>query len=516
MSAERHKNRRIGRYELQALIGEGGMGNVYRGLDTKTGRAIAIKVVNLPDDADLAEKLRLRFMREVLAVSRVGHPNVVRVHDYGFDDDNTPYLVMELLDGTDLGKVLRSSRAPLPISYAVDMALEVCAAVRACHAAKVVHRDLKPGNVFLAKIDAGPGWQVKVLDFGVAKSPIFGGALTKLGQIVGTLQYVSPEQVNGTAGPESDQYAIGVILYACLTKRLPFGGLKDIALLKAISRGDFLPPRTHRPELPEALESIVVRAMSVAPADRFESVYALGQQLWPFASRLGRNRWERYYGGDPVAAVRATTTTWSQSGTVAAPVEREPAPTPSDGMTEIARYDATTVIGVDTGALIASVPTQILTGPSADVSPSPKERPVAAPSGNVAATKLLPPAGPRGARWRIFLAVGVLALLFVGLACLMRTHVRQTTESLRSPASQATALKGSAEIESNHEPRDLRAGLSLHVETRTSTDTSDSHPAKQERRKVQRTRRPRTRRASRLDEPASEPERDANGIPILP
>lgn len=517
MSAERHKNRRIGRYELQALIGEGGMGNVYRGLDTKTGRAIAIKVVNLPDDADLADKLRLRFMREVLAVSRVGHPNVVRVHDYGFDDDNTPYLVMELLDGTDLGKVLRSSREPLPISYAVDMALEVCAAVRACHAAKVVHRDLKPGNVFLAKIDAGPGWQVKVLDFGVAKSPIFGGVLTKLGQIVGTLQYVSPEQVNGTAGPESDQYAIGVILYACLTKRLPFGGLKDIALLKAISRGDFLPPRTHRPELPEALESIVVRAMSVAPAGRFESVYALGQQLWPFASRLGRNRWERYYGGDPVAAVGgATTTTWSQSGTVVAPVEHEPAPTPSDGMTEIARYDATTVIGVDTGALIASVPTQILTGPSADVSPSPKERAVAAPSENVAATELLPPAGPRGARWRIFLAVGLLALLFVGLAGLMRTHVRHTTESIRSPAPQATALKGSAKIESNHEPGDLSAGVAVHAEARTSTDTPDTHPPKQERRKVQRTPHLRTRRASQLDKPANEPERDANGIPILP
>jgi serine/threonine-protein kinase len=358
MSADAYTRKRIGRYELKALVGEGGMGNVYRGLDTKTGRTVAIKVVNLPADEEIAGKLRLRFMREALAVSRIGHPNVVHVHDYGFSDDNTPYLVMELLDGADLGKVLRSARGPLPISYVVDVVLEVCAAVRACHAASIIHRDLKPGNVFLAKTDAGPGWQVKVLDFGVAKSSVFEENLTNLGQIVGTLQYLSPEQVNGTARPESDQYAIGVLLYACLTKRLPFGGLKDIALLKAIGRGEFLSPRTHRPDLPESLEAIVLRAMSIAPTDRFESVYALGQQLWPFASGLGRRSWERFYAAatPPAFADEATTTADNTIpiGEVVYAAEDPPTAAADDAATVVAGYEAATVVGLDNAALIAS------------------------------------------------------------------------------------------------------------------------------------------------------------------
>src|SRR5262245_53393084 len=157
MSADAKPRRHIGRYELQKLVGEGGMGNVYRGLDTKTGRTVAVKVVDLPADEAAADKLRLRFMREVRAVSRIGHPNVVRVHDYGFSDENVPYLVMELLDGTDLGKVLKESPS-LPVPYVADVMIEVCAAVRACHAGSIIHRDLKPGNIFLAKTDAGPGW----------------------------------------------------------------------------------------------------------------------------------------------------------------------------------------------------------------------------------------------------------------------------------------------------------------------------------------------------------------------
>jgi serine/threonine protein kinase len=360
MSADGQTMKRIGRYELGALIGEGGMGNVYKGLDTKTGRTVAVKVVNVPADEEVADKLRLRFMREVRAVSRIGHPNVVQVHDYGFSDDNTPYLVMELLVGTDLGKILRSSRSALPIPYVADVMLEVCAAVRACHAASIVHRDLKPGNIFLAKMDAGPGWQVKVLDFGIAKDP-FGDNLTNLGQIVGTLQYVSPEQVNGTAGSESDQYGIGVILYACLTKRLPFSGIKDVALLKAIARGAFAAPRSYRADLPEELEAVILRAMSMAPSDRFESVYELGQKLWPFASRLARRSWERFYTAGPAIDMDTAT----ESTNAAFPDAGQKARV-DNARTTIANYDGTTVAGVDQAALIGTLPTKILSGASDD------------------------------------------------------------------------------------------------------------------------------------------------------
>jgi serine/threonine protein kinase len=417
MSTEANVRRRIGRYELQALIGEGGMGNVYRGLDTKTGRTVAIKLVNMPDDEALAEKLRLRFMREVMAVSRVGHPNVVQVFDYGFSDDNAPYLVMEILSGTDLGKVVRSSKSQLPISYVIDVALEVCAAVRACHAASVIHRDLKPGNIFLAKMDAAPGWRVKVLDFGVAKSSVFEGNLTNLGQIVGTLQYISPEQVNGTVGLESDQYSIGVILYACLTKRLPFSGLKDVALLKAIARGDFAPPRSLRPEIPEALEAIILRAMSVATADRFESVYALGQQLWPFASGLGRRNWERFYTTAPDDAPA------DAGGTTEVTVLDPPPGAPAhvsiaeaEGSTVIANYDGTTEVGVDQAALIGTLPTKVHSAESDDGAVVDD-----APPTTIAPTREKAVARHSGLRgWPLLVGIAAVLLLTAAIVVLLR------------------------------------------------------------------------------------------------
>lgn len=362
--AERHPGRRIGRYDLQKLVGEGGMGSVYRAIDTKVGRTVAVKVVTLPTDEKAAEKLRLRFMREVIAVSKVGHPNVVDVSDYGFGDDGAPYLVMELLRGRDLGAVLRSTKGPLAVGYVADIMLEVCAAVRACHRISIVHRDLKPGNIFLADVDAGPGWQVKVLDFGVAKDP-FGENLTAHGQIVGTLRYLSPEQVNGSFGPESDQYSIGVVLYACLTKRFPYGNLKNVALLKAINKGEFPRPREHRPDLPRALEDIILRAMRPSPAERFESVYALGQQLWAFASPLSRRNWERFYAASPSPApppeeatteLRVSVSADDRAGVEVADHD--------DGTTEIARYDGTTVPGQDLVALAASIPTRVSVGMS--------------------------------------------------------------------------------------------------------------------------------------------------------
>ena len=237
MSVEaRPKGSRIDRYELRDRVGEGGMGNVYRAVDTKIGRTVAVKVLVPPDGRPLTDQLRERFLREVLAISRIDHPNVVKVHDYGFGEDGTPYLVMEYLEGRDLANLLRESKEPLAIEQAADIMLEVCAALRACHEVSVVHRDLKPANIFLATTESGSGWQVKIVDFGVSKAPVEGD-LTEHGQIVGTWQYLSPEQVNGKAGPASDQYALGVLLYACLTRRLPYGGLKHVALLKAIDKG---------------------------------------------------------------------------------------------------------------------------------------------------------------------------------------------------------------------------------------------------------------------------------------
>ena len=231
-------------------------------------------------------------MREALAASQVDHRNVVHVIDFGVTNDGTPYLVMEYLRGRDLGVLLKKAKAPLTIEYVADVMLGVCAALRACHQLGIVHRDLKPSNIFLADTDTGP--EIKVLDFGVSKAPT-AIDLTQEGQILGTPQYLSPEQVNGKVGPESDQYALGVLLYVCLTKKLPFEEHQNLTLLRAIEAGRFQGPRAHRPEIPQPLEAIILRAMHVNPAERFESVHALGQALWTFASSRGQVEWKNYY-----------------------------------------------------------------------------------------------------------------------------------------------------------------------------------------------------------------------------
>jgi serine/threonine protein kinase len=292
------KRRQIDRYELLELIGEGGMGAVYRALDTRLGRTVALKtVITTHAGAAFNQELRQRFMREALAVSKVEHRNVVQVIDFGVAEDGTPYLVMEYLRGGDLATLLKDSPGLLPIEQVADIMLNVCAALRACHQQGIVHRDLKPSNIFLAETDTGP--EVKVLDFGVSKAPI-AGELTQEGQILGTPQYLSPEQVNGKVGPESDQYALGVLLYVCLTKRLPFEEHQNLSLLKAIEVGRFPPPRVYRPDIPELLEATILRAMHADATQRFESVHALGQALWSFASARGQIEWRNYYFNTPL------------------------------------------------------------------------------------------------------------------------------------------------------------------------------------------------------------------------
>ncbi len=303
--------RKIDRYEVRELIGCGGMGAVYRAVDTKLGRTVALKTATgKRAGARLTDRVRQRFLREAMALSKVEHRNVVQVLDFGFADDGAPFLVMEHLRGQDLGARLAEAKAPLPVTEAVDIMLGVCAALRACHRVGIIHRDLKPGNIFLAETDTG--LEVKVLDFGVSKAPA-DDDLTREGQILGTPQYLAPEQIDGKVGPASDQYALGVLLYVCLTLRLPYEDHENRALLRAIETGKFEAPRKHRPELPAELEAILLRAMHVTPSERFESVYALGQRLWDLASRRAQEEWRGYYlpqtrgPRTPAAAVLART-----------------------------------------------------------------------------------------------------------------------------------------------------------------------------------------------------------------
>jgi eukaryotic-like serine/threonine-protein kinase len=361
------KGRRIDRYEIREAIGQGGMGAVYRAVDTKLGRTVALKTVVAHRRATMNEEVRQRFMREVLAASKVEHRNVVHVLDFGFTDDGSPFIVMEYLRGRDLGARLRDSDAPLAVEFVADVALAVCAAVHACHAAGVIHRDIKPANIFL--VDTDTGFEVKVLDFGVSKAPL-AGDLTDEGQILGTPQYLSPEQVDGRTVPASDQYALGMLLYVCLTKRLPYEDHQNISLLRAIELGKFLPPRAHRPDLPEALEALILQALRVSPHERFPSVYAFGQRLWPFASPHGREKWKNYY-FSPTPPSRP-----AKESTVGIPM-----------VAELAR-------GTSKGPRIASAPALAATEPATPASAPP---PAAVPTEPLAADRpgKSSPSGPQ-------------------------------------------------------------------------------------------------------------------------
>jgi serine/threonine-protein kinase len=300
------KGQRIDRYEIRERLGQGGMGAVYRAVDTKLGRTVALKTVAAFRRGDkLTPEIRERFMREALAASRVDHRNVVQVLDFGFIADGTPYMVMEFLRGQRLFDLLARAEGPLPIDGVVDIVLSVSAALHACHQVGIVHRDLKPANVFLCDTDTG--WEVKVLDFGISRAPA-AGELTQDGQIsIGAPHHFSPEQIDGDARPESDQYAVGVLLYVCLTGRLPYAGQQGTRLLRAIADGRVDPPRTLRPDLPVALQAIILRAMHASPSQRFESVHALGQRLWEFASPRGQGQWKAFYFQTPATMAPSVT-----------------------------------------------------------------------------------------------------------------------------------------------------------------------------------------------------------------
>jgi serine/threonine-protein kinase len=299
------KGDRIDRFEIRELIGQGGMGAIYRAIDTKLGRTVALKVVRTDRlGSSSGEQARQRFLRETLAMSKVEHRNVVRVLDFGFWED-TPYLAMEYLRGQDLGQLLKATSGFLPIADVVDVMLEVCAAIRACHDAGIIHRDLKPSNIFLCDNESERA--VKGLDFGVSKPPV-AGELTREGQIVGTPQYLAPEPIEGKAVPQTDQYAVGVMLYACLTKTLPYQGHASFVLLRAIALGQFTAPCVLRAELPAKLEGIILRAMRTVADERFESIQELGRALWEFASPDAREKWRAYYFEErPRAAPKAST-----------------------------------------------------------------------------------------------------------------------------------------------------------------------------------------------------------------
>lgn len=268
-----------GRYRVVDRIGEGGMGSVYRVEHLRLGARFALKVLR----GELATDPRMvaRFEREMGAVARVTSEHVVPIVDCGVLAEGTPYFVMHLLEGRDLRALLRETGS-LPPVRAVNLIIDACHGLSAVHAAGIVHRDVKPANLFVTRGDDGRD-VVKVLDFGVAKQT--SDATTQPGALIGTVKYMAPEQI-GTGRPvdaRADLFALGVILYECIAGEAPFAGDTTERVLYGIITADPVPLHERREGVPVELSRVVQRALSKRPDDRFESARAFAEALRPFA-----------------------------------------------------------------------------------------------------------------------------------------------------------------------------------------------------------------------------------------
>jgi serine/threonine protein kinase len=252
---------RINNYEVLHLIGEGGMGAVYVAQHVVIGRKAAIKVLRREFSEDVG--LVARFMNEARAAAAIGHPNIVDVVDVGNLPDGTPYMMMEFLVGEDLSKRL-AKVGRLSLAQALPIALQAGSAVAAAHEKGIVHRDLKPENLFLVQDVTAPGHErVKVLDFGIAKlrGDFTSGSQTKTGSLLGTPQYMSPEQCRGIPDGidhRSDIYSFGIILYEMMCGAPPFvsEGLGDMLLMHLSQEPDL--PSSRNPDIPGWLERVIL------------------------------------------------------------------------------------------------------------------------------------------------------------------------------------------------------------------------------------------------------------------
>lgn len=279
-----------GRYELGELLGRGGMAEVRKGTDTRLGRVVAVK--RLRTDLASDATFQARFRREAQSAASLNHPAIAAVYDTGEEPAadgsgiSQPYIVMEYVAGRTLRDILREGRKILP-ERALEITSGVLAALDYSHRAGIIHRDIKPGNVMLT-----PSGDVKVMDFGIARAiSDASSTMTQTAAVVGTAQYLSPEQARGeTVDSRSDVYSAGCLLYELLTGRPPFVGDSPVAVAYQHVREPAVPPSDHDTELPPEIDAIVMKALAKRVEDRYQSAAAMRSDI------------ERYLAGRPVQA----------------------------------------------------------------------------------------------------------------------------------------------------------------------------------------------------------------------
>jgi serine/threonine protein kinase len=270
--ADKQTELHIGRFTIQRRLGRGGMGSVYEGHDPALDRRVAIKTLTSEAIAD-AES-RGRFEREARAAAKLAHPNIVTVFELGnFGGKEKPYIVMEYLEGTDVASVISGSRG-LPLAEALDIVVQLCRALDFAHQKGVVHRDVKPAN--LRYLDDG---QIKIMDFGIAR--VEGShQITKSGVMIGTLHYMSPEQIRGEKlDGRTDIFSAGCILYELLTGVRPFSGESATSILYNIVHETPKPVLEKNADLPQEVQRVIDRALSKKPEDRFATAGEMAKEL---------------------------------------------------------------------------------------------------------------------------------------------------------------------------------------------------------------------------------------------
>jgi eukaryotic-like serine/threonine-protein kinase len=257
-----------GRYRILRKLGSGGMANVYLAEDEDLGRRVAIKILN---DRYANDELFIeRFRREAKSAAALSHPNIVSIYDRG-EAEGTYYIAMEVIEGRSL-KELILTRGPLPIGQAIAYTFEILDALRFAHRHGIIHRDVKPHNILIG------GERLKVTDFGIARAGA--SQMTEAGSIMGTAQYLSPEQARGApVTASSDLYSVGIVLYEMLTGKVPFSGDSAIEIAMKHLNEVPKPPSKVRPEIPEDLDHVVLRALAKAPEDRYQTAEEFAEDL---------------------------------------------------------------------------------------------------------------------------------------------------------------------------------------------------------------------------------------------
>jgi len=318
-----------GRYRVVRKLGAGGMADVYLAEDQELGRRVAIKILNDRHAHD--EQFVERFRREAKNAAGLSHPNIVSIYDRG-EAEGSYYIAMEYLEGRTL-KELIVSRGPSPIQVAIDYTRQILAAVGFAHRGGIVHRDIKPHNVLV-----GPDGRVKVTDFGIARAEA--SQMTEAGSIIGTAQYLSPEQARGAAVDQtSDLYSVGIVLYEMLTGQVPFSGSTPLEIAMKHLSATPEPPSASRPEVPRDLDLVVLRALAKDQADRYRSAEQMDADL----ARVARGIAVAPETSDAATAVLAgagamdlapTTITRAATEVVRRPAPVQPPPPPRDYLYE--------------------------------------------------------------------------------------------------------------------------------------------------------------------------------------